>query len=185
MLKRVLLSIAVLLAVFAIFVATRPDTYRVVRKATISAPPAAVFEQVKDFHRWQAWSPWAHLDPAMQVTYAGTAGEVGSVYAWTGNDKVGAGRMTLVAAQPPARLDIRLEFLRPLASTSETSFAFAPVSGGTEATWDMVGHHNFLGKMASVFLNLDSMIGGDFERGLSQLKAVAEGANGAAPAAAR
>lgn len=185
MLKRVLLSLAVLLAAFAIFVATRPDTYRVVRKATLAAPPAAVFAQVADFHRWQAWSPWAHLDPAMQVTYAGEAGAVGSVYAWTGNDKVGAGRMTLVRSQPPARLDIRLEFLRPLASTSETSFAFAPAPGGTEATWDLVGHNDYLGKLASVFLNLDSMIGGDFERGLAQLKAVVEGANGPPPSAAR
>lgn len=179
MLKRVLLSLAVVLAAFAIFVSTRPDTYRVVRKATIAAPPAAVFAQVADFHRWQAWSPWAHLDPAMQVTYAGAPGEVGSAYAWTGNDKVGAGRMTLVRAVPPSQLDLRLEFLRPLPSTSETSFAFAPAPSGTEATWAMVGHNNFLGKLAGVFLNLDAMIGGDFERGLSQLKAVAEAGSGA------
>lgn len=174
MLKRILLSVAVLLAAFLAFVATRPATYRVVRKAGIAAPPAKVFAQVADFHRWPAWSPWARLDPAMKTTYGGSDAQVGATYAWSGNDKVGEGRMTLVEVQPPGHLSIRLEFLRPFASTSETAFDFAPAPSGTEATWVMVGHNNFMGKLFGVFMNLDALIGSDFERGLSQLKAVAE-----------
>jgi hypothetical protein len=185
MMKRILLSIAVLVIALIGFVSTRPDTYRVARTASIAAPPAVVFAQVADFHRWQAWSPWAKLDPAMKITYSGDDAKVGSSYAWTGNDKVGEGRMTIVAATPPSGLDIKLEFIRPFAATNETSFAFADAAGSTAATWTMVGHNNFMGKLAGSFMNFDKMIGADFERGLSQLKAVAEAAakKPAAPAA--
>jgi len=174
MMKRILLSIAVVVIALIGFVSTRPETYRVARRASIASPPAVVFAQVADFHRWDTWSPWAKLDPAMKTTYSGSKAAVGSSYAWTGNDKVGEGRMTIVAATPPSSLDIKLEFIRPFASTNETSFAFADAPGGTEATWTMVGHNNFMGKLAGSFMNFDKMIGGDFERGLTQLKAVAE-----------
>ena len=120
----------------------------------------------------------------MQVSYSGTTGAAGSAYSWKGNDKVGEGRMTIVAATPPSSLDIKLEFIRPFASTSESSFAFADAPSGTAVTWTMVGHNNFMGKLAGSFMNFDKMIGGDFERGLSQLQAVAEAeAKKPAPAA--
>jgi hypothetical protein len=174
MMKRILLSVAVLVIALIGFVSTRPDTYRVARTANIAAPPAVVYAQVANFHRWEAWSPWAKLDPAMKVTHSGTDAGVGSSYAWAGNDKVGEGRMTIVAATPPSSLEIKLEFIRPFASTSESSFAFADAPGGTAATWTMVGHNTFMGKLAGTFMDFDKMIGGDFERGLTQLKAVAE-----------
>jgi len=182
-LKKLLLAVVVVLAVFAVFVASRPSSYRVSRAQAIAAPPSSVYALVADFQQWDKWSPWAKLDPAMKTTYGGPVAAAGSSYAWSGNDKVGEGRMTIVEAKPGERVRIRLEFIKPFASTSSTEFEFAPKGGGTQTTWTMVGHNEFVGKAFSVFMNMDKMIGNDFEKGLAQLKAVAESAAPAAAAA--
>src|SRR5207253_1313324 len=171
------------LVLFALFVATRPATSRVSRAIAISAPPAVVYAQVADFHRWDAWSPWAKLDPTMKTTFAGPVAAPGSSYAWLGNDKVGEGKMTIVEARPGEMLRIKLEFLKPFASTNSSTFTFAPKGGGTDVTWTMEGHNGFAGKAFSVFMNMDKMIGNDFEKGLAQLKAVAEAEGQKSPAA--
>jgi len=123
-LKKLLLAVVVVLAVFAVFVATRPSSYRVSRAQAIAAPPSSVYALVADFHQWDKWSPWAKLDPAMKTTYGGPVAVAGSSYAWSGNDKVGEGRMTIVEAKPGERVRIRLEFIKPFASTSSTEFEF-------------------------------------------------------------
>jgi uncharacterized protein YndB with AHSA1/START domain len=187
MLKKLLLAVGVVLVAFALFIATRPASYRVSRSKAIAAPPLSVYPLVADFHQWEKWSPWAKLDPAMKTTHAGPAAAVGSSYAWSGNDKVGEGKMTIVEAKPGERLRLRLEFLKPFASTSSTEFSFVPKAGGTETSWTMEGHNDFLGKAFSLFVDMDKMIGSDFEKGLSQLKSVAEAdaSNSPATAAAR
>ena len=173
--KLVIALAVVLAAVLALvgFVATRPDTYKVERSLTVHAPPEVVFGQVVDFHKWEGWSPWAKLDPNMKTTHEGEAGAVGSSYLWQGNKKVGRGKMTLAEANPPGLLKIKLEFLEPFPSTSETVFTFKPVENGTNATWTMNGEHNFVGKAAALVMDMDKMIGADFEKGLAQLDTVA------------
>jgi hypothetical protein len=191
MVKKILLVVAVVVVAFAVFVATRPAAYRVSRSTTIAAPPTVVYAQVADFHRWDAWSPWAKLDPSMKTTFSGPVAAPGSSYAWAGNDKVGEGRMTIVDARPAQRVLIKLEFLKPFEATSSTEFLFASKSGATQTTWTMEGRNNFAGKLFSVFTDMDKMIGNDFDRGLAQLRIVAERearaspAPTAAPAAAR
>lgn len=172
--KKILLVVLVILAGLFAYVATRPEAYRITRARAIAVPPEVAFAQVADFHRWEAWSPWGKLDPAMKTTYAGPPGQVGSSYAWTGNDKVGAGRMTIVDEKPGQRVYIRLEFLKPFKSVSTTTFSFLPSAEGTQATWTMEGKNDLMGKAMSAFVDMDKMIGGDFDRGLDQLKAVCE-----------
>jgi hypothetical protein len=185
MLKKVLIGVAVVVVLFLALVATRPDSYQVTRSAQISAPAEVVFGEVADFHRWDAWSPWAKLDPAMKTTYQGPTAAPGSIYAWSGNDKVGEGRMTIVEAVPGERVAIKLEFIRPFAGLSDTTFTFVPRGNATETTWTMVGHNNFAGKALCLFMNMDKMVGGDFERGLARLKTVSEARGSAVPAASR
>jgi hypothetical protein len=187
MVKKLLLAVLVVLVAFAVFVATRPAAYSVSRSTTIAAAPMVVYTQVADFHRWDAWSPWAKLDPAMKTTFAGPVAAPGSSYAWTGNDKVGEGRMTIVDARPGERVAIRLEFIKPFEATSSTEFSFASTGGATQTTWTMEGRNNFAGKLFSIFTDMDKMIGNDFDKGLAQLKTVAEreARTSAAPAAAR
>jgi hypothetical protein len=174
MVKKILLVLVVVLAGLFYWVTTRPEAYRISRARVIDATPAVVYAQVADFHRWDAWSPWAKLDPAMKTTYGGAAGQVGSSYHWTGNDKVGEGRMTVIDERPGSLVYIRLEFLRPFKSVSTSTFKFLPAATGTEVTWIMEGKNDLLGKAMSAFVNMDKMIGDDFERGLTQLKALCE-----------
>jgi hypothetical protein len=188
MLKKIGIALGVLVVALVALIASRPGTYRVTRSASIAAPASIAYAQVADFHRWEAWSPWAKLDPDMSSSYAGRDGAVGASYEWRGNDKVGEGRMTLVEARPAQLVAIRLEFLKPWTSTSATRFEFAAVDAGTRVTWTMDGESDFMGKAFSLFTDLDKMIGSDFERGLANLKTVAESqarATAAAPAVAQ
>ena len=174
--------IVLLLAVVAVLglAATKPDHYQVERSATMSAPPAAVFAQLNDFHQWEAWSPWEKIDPAMKRTYEGPANGKDASYAWVGNDKVGEGRMTITESEPDSHLGIRLEFIKPWTETCQVSFAVAPEGQGTKVIWDMSGNRNYVGKIFCVFMDMDKMIGTDFEKGLSQLKTVTESTPAAA-----
>jgi uncharacterized protein YndB with AHSA1/START domain len=176
MLIKILIVIAALIGVFLVVVALQPSTFRVVRTATISAPPEAVFAQVNDFHKWETWSPWAKLDPSMKQTYSGPPAGVGAVYEWSGSGKVGAGRMTITDSRPAELVRIRLEFFRPFKGTNTTEFTFKPVGGQTEVTWSMNGDLNFITKGFSLFMSMDKMIGRDFEKGLADMKSVTEAA---------
>lgn len=175
MLKKVLLGVAVAVVGLLGLVALQPANFTVSRSTTINAAPAAVFAQVNDFHNWDAWSPWAKRDPAMKKTFEGAAAGTGAVYTWAGNSEVGEGRMTITESKPAEAVRIQLEFLKPFRAENVTDFAFTPDGSGTSVRWTMSGRNNFLGKFIGLFMNMDRMVGGDFETGLKQLKAVAEG----------
>lgn len=181
MLKKILLVLLVLIVGFVGFVATRPGEFKVERSSLMSAPPEFVYAQVADFHKWGNWSPWEKLDPGMKRTLEGESG-VGATYAWAGNDKAGEGKMTITDALPPERVVLKLEFIKPWTSTCTTTFGFAPEGAGTRTTWTMVGKNDFMGKAMGVFMNMDSMVGQDFERGLAGLNAASTAAVAAAPA---
>lgn len=172
--KRILLVLLVAIVLFLGYAATRPDTFHVERSASIAAPAAAIYPHLVDFHRWEAWSPWEKLDPAMTREFGGAEGTVGATYAWAGNSKVGKGKMTLTEAEPASRLAIRLEFLEPFASTSVAAFALSPEGEGTRVTWTMDGDQSFLEKVICIFMDMDKLVGGDFEKGLASLKQVTE-----------
>lgn len=187
MLKKIAIGVGIVVVLFIGLVATRPGALRVERSAKIAAPPAAVYAQVADFHAWAAWSPWEKLDPAMKKTFSGPETGPGASYAWAGNDKVGEGRMTVLSATPGQELTLKLEFFKPFAATDTASFKFAPDGRGTQVVWAMAGENNFAAKAMGIFMDMDKMIGGDFEKGLAQLKTVAEAAPPpvAVPAVAR
>lgn len=170
----ILLVLAGIVALFAVVIASRPADFRITRSATMLAQPASVFAQVNDFHKWQAWSPWEKIDPQLQRTYAGSSEGTGAVYSWAGNKKVGEGRMTIIESRPSERVKINLEFLKPFKATNTTEFTFQPQDGRTVMTWNMTGRHNFMSKAFCLFMNMDKMVGADFERGLANLKSLVE-----------
>ena len=176
MVKKILIGLAVVVVVLVVVIALQPSHYRVERSATMNAPATVVFAQVNDFHRWNAWSPWAKIDPAMKQTFEGAPAGTGAVYAWAGNKDVGEGRMTITDSHPSDLIKIKLEFIKPFAATNATDFTFKPQGDQTAVTWTMSGDNNFIGKAFSLFMNMDKMIGGDFEKGLAQMKSVAEAA---------
>lgn len=175
--KKILITLAafaLVVVVFVIIVALQPAAFRVERSAAIAAPPSAVFAQVNDFHRWEAWSPWAKIDPAMKQTYEGAANGTGAVYRWTGNKDVGEGNMTITESRANELIRINLEFLKPFAGTNAVEFIFKPRGDQTDVTWSMAGRNNFISKAVCLFMNMDKMVGGQFEQGLAQMKSVAE-----------
>ncbi len=184
MLTKILIGVAILIVVFVIVVATRPSRFSITRSAQIAAPPPVVFEQVNDFHKWSAWSPWEHKDPAMKRTFEGPAAGRGAVYKWAGNKEVGEGGMTITESRPSDLIRIRLEFLKPFAATNTTEFTFKPQGQATNVVWTMTGTNNFMGKLFCMFMDMDKMVGGDFEKGLAGMTKVAESQVAPAHAAA-
>ena len=169
--------VVLLLAGFCGVVTLQPAAYRVARSATIAAPPAAVFAQVNDFHNWDAWSPWAKMDPHAKATFDGPASGAGAGFAWDGNSDVGAGHMTITQSHPSDRIRIKLEFVRPFAGTNDTLFTFEPAAGGTQITWAMSGEKNWFAKAMCMYMSMDTMVGGDFEKGLATMKSIVESSN--------
>jgi uncharacterized protein YndB with AHSA1/START domain len=174
MLKKILLALAVAIALFAGAVAMQPSDFRIERTAIIAAPVPAVFAQVNDFHNWEKWSPWAKLDPAAKNTYEGPASGTGAVFSWSGNNDVGEGRSTIIESRPNELVRIKLEFFKPFAATNTAEFTFRPEAGGTSVTWSMYGQNNFMGKAMSLVMNCDEMVGPQFEQGLAGIKSIVE-----------
>ena len=169
--NRIVRIVLMLIVLFLVFVNSRPSTFHVERSATIAAPTDSLYPRLANFHAWDAWSPWAKLDPKMKLEFAGVDGAVGSSYSWSSTmAKVGQGRMTLTDAQPSSKLAIKLEFLKPFQSTNVCSFNLSPDGTGTKLTWAMDGPLDFMGKFMGLFMNMDKMVGGDFEKGLASLK---------------
>jgi uncharacterized protein YndB with AHSA1/START domain len=172
--KKILIGLAVIIVVFLAVVALQPADFQVTRAQTIVAPPETVFAQVNDFRKWKAWSPWEKKDPDMQRTYSGEPSGEGAAYAWSGNSEVGEGNMTITESRPNERIRLKLEFIKPMTATSDTEFDFAPKDDGTQVTWTMSGKNGFVGKALCLFMSMDKMVGGDFEKGLASMKQVAE-----------
>lgn len=168
----VIVVLAAVVVVLAILIAMRPSEFRITRSTVVSAPPANVFAHVNDFHRWQEWSPWAKRDPNAKNAYEGSASGAGAIFRWSGNSEVGEGCMTMLDSRPNELILIKLEFMRPFKATNSAEFAFKPAGNGTAVTWSMSGRHNFMMKAFGLFMNMDKMVGADFEKGLTNLKAV-------------
>jgi len=174
MLKTIAIVVAVLIAGVLMFAATKPDTFRVQRAASIKAPPEKVFAFIDDFNRWGTWSPWEKKDPAMKRTFGAATSGKGAVYAWEGNRDVGQGRMEIAESVPPSRIRIKLDFLKPFEAHNIVDFTLASKGDATNVTWAMQGDTPYFGKIIHVFINMDNMVGKDFETGLANLKAAAE-----------
>jgi uncharacterized protein YndB with AHSA1/START domain len=174
MLKKIALAVALVIVALVVYAALQPDEFRVERSVVINAPPEKIYPLIVDFHRWSAWSPWEKLDPALKRTFSGPDAGLGAVYAWDGNDKVGAGRMEITGAIPSSQVVIKLDFARPIEGHDSAEFTLQPGGATTKVTWKMRGPSPFLAKLMGVFVSMDRMIGGDFERGLAALKAAAE-----------
>jgi uncharacterized protein YndB with AHSA1/START domain len=174
MFKKIVIVVAVLIAALLVFAATRPDTFRVQRAASIKAPPEKVFALLSDFQRWEAWSPWEKKDPAMKRTFSVVTSGKGAQYAWEGNKDVGQGRMEIAESVPPSRLAIKLDFVKPFEAHNTVEFTLEPKGEATNVTWAMQGDTPYLAKIVHVFLDMDKMVGKDFEAGLANLRAAAE-----------
>jgi uncharacterized protein YndB with AHSA1/START domain len=166
--------LAIAIAIVLILAATKPDTFSVQRATTIKAPPERIFPLINDFHEWASWSPYENKDPAMKRSFGGAASGRGAVYAWQGNKNVGSGQMEIMDASAPSKIVIKLDFFTPFEGRNTAEFTMLPQGDATNVTWLMHGPAPFMSKLMQVFINLDNMIGKDFEAGLANLKRLAD-----------
>ena len=170
--------LAIAIAIVLILAATKPDTPRVQRATTVKAPPEKIFPLINDFHQWGSWSPYEHKDPAMKRSFSGAADGKGAVYGWEGNKNVGSGRMEILDSSVPSKIVIKLDFFTPFEGHNTAEFTMLPQGDATVATtnvtWLMHGPAPFMSKVMQVFINMDNMIGKDFEIGLANLKRLSE-----------
>ena len=169
MLTLVLSLIFFAIVVFILIVGLQPAAFTITRSATIPAPPSVIFDEVNDFHRWNAWSPWAKMDPDAKNTFDGEPSGVGSIFTWSGNNKVGEGKMAIMDNRPNQWIRLSLEFIKPFQATHNVEFTFEPAPTGTKVTWSMSGKNNFVAKAFVLLMDCDKMIDGQYEQGLKNL----------------
>ena len=174
MFKKLFLLILVAAAGVLIYSATKPDEFRVERSITIMTPPEKVYAIITDFNKWSTWSPWEGKDPAMKKTISGAPNGKGAVYEWEGNKEVGKGRMEIIEATPPSKVVMKLDFFSPFEAHNTAEYTLNVVNGATDVKWAMHGPSPYMMKVITTFCSMDKMVGKDFEKGLSNLKAQAE-----------
>lgn len=176
MIKKILIGLAVVIAIFLIVVSLRSGDFRVERSAALAASPAALFEHVNDHRKFAVWNPFLKLDPNVKNTYSGPASGVGAVCSWDGNKDVGAGTCTIIESKPGELVRSRMDWKRPMEGTATVDFTFKPQGDKTVVTWAMYGNNGFMGKLFSLFMDCDKMVGPQFEKGLASLGEVASAA---------
>lgn len=166
--------IAIILALLVVFIATRPPVFRVSRALAMNAAPAAIFPHINNLSAWNAWSPWAKMDPECKTVLEGPAEGVGCILRWDGDKRVGAGSMTITASVPNERVEIQLDFLRPFKGTSHATLALEAQASQTLVTWSMHGRNNFIGKAVSCVMNCEKIVGAQYQKGLENMRAIVE-----------
>jgi uncharacterized protein YndB with AHSA1/START domain len=174
MFKIVGLLVVVAIAAFLVYVAMKPSDFRITRSQSIKAAPEAVFDYINDLHGFNSWNPFAQGDPALKIDYSGPRSGKGAAYAWDSTGKTGKGRMEITESSASSRVVMRLEFLKPMTATNTAELTLVPTGPETTVTWSMTGHSPYTHKLMGTIFNMDKMVGGEFEKGLVSLKALAE-----------
>lgn len=174
MLKRIFIGLGVVVAVILMIAAFKPNTFTITRVITISAPAATIFPLVNDLTAWTQWSPWMKIDPNMKVTFEGPTSGEGAIHGWSGNSDVGVGRMTITKSVPNQQILIQMDFLEPMPGVATAEFNLKPIDNETVVSWSMSGKNNFFSRIICIFMDMDKMIGDQFEKGLKEIKSIAE-----------
>jgi len=174
MFKKIVLVVMIAFVALLAYAGTRPDAYHFERTMAIKAPPEKIFPMINNFHSWAAWSPYESLDPAMKKSFSGADSGSGAVYEWDGNSKAGKGRTEIVESTPSSKIKIKLDMIKPIEGHNDVEFTLQPNGDTTNVTWGMSGKSSFLVKVVSVFMNMDKAVGSEFEKGLANLKTLAE-----------
>jgi len=174
MLKKISITIAVILAVLLVVALFRPSTVQVERSIVIRAKPEKIFDQINNFRKWSSWSPWEKIDPDMKRTYSGENSGIGAKYAWSGNREIGTGSMEITGSETGSRITLNLDFVEPFEGHNIVDFILKNRGDSTAVTWSIRCEQNYFARLIGIFVSMDSMIGDEFEKGLSDLKSVAE-----------
>ncbi|WP_316803883.1 SRPBCC family protein [Pedobacter nototheniae] len=171
---KVLLWIIVILAIIifggGLFL---PKTFSVARNIEISAPDSVIYKNIADFNEFTKWNTWSKMEPTAKITISGPVAQPGSLYEWAGKE-TGQGSMKITEAKPNSLVNIELKFIKPFESLANTKFDIQPEGSAQKVTWTMSGNNNLIQRWMCLFMNMDKMVGKDFESGLKSLKEKSE-----------
>ena len=174
MIKKILMAIVILVVVVLGYAATKPDTFNIERSTNIKAPPEKIFGYLNDFKKATEWVPFDKKDPAMKRQYSGAPSGKGAVYEFQGNRDVGVGRIEIVESTPSRKVTLQLDMREPFVGRNIVDYVLEPSGDTTKMTWTMRGSMPYIAKVVSIFCNMESLLGKDFEAGLATLKTLAE-----------
>jgi len=174
MVKKIGVVIAILIAGVLVYAAILPGTFRIERSTSIKAPPEKIYPLINDFHRWEAWSPWEKIDPAVKRSYLGAESGKGAVYIWMGNKEIGHGNMKIIESTPSSNVLIKIDFIKPFEAHNTIEFTLERQGDAAKVTQAMYGPSPFVSRLVGLFCSMDKMVGQKFEEGLASLKAIAE-----------
>lgn len=170
----VAIALVFVVAILVACAATRPDMFRVQRSTGIDAPAERIFPLIANLRSMNTWNPFVEPDPAIKIAYSGPDSGKGAAHTWSGNSKVGEGRIEVTDAAPCSRVAMQLDMFKPMKARNAVEFTLAPNGQTTMVTWAMSGRQPFMAKVMALFIDCDKMVGSQFERGLARLKAIAE-----------
>lgn len=178
MLKKIFITVALLVAVVIgvsfVVIAMQPDTFAIERTETIAAPPAAVFAEINDLQKWDAWSPWKELDPKAKMTFSNPTSGKGAKFTWSGNDNIGEGSLTILESRPNELVELEQAFVRPMEGKTRMEFSLKDHADGTQVRWLMDGTNDFFGKAMCLVMDMDACVGTEMAKGLGKLKKLVE-----------
>jgi uncharacterized protein YndB with AHSA1/START domain len=168
------IMLCVLVVALLVYATTKPDRFCVSRATTIKAPPERIFPLIANLKSMNTWNPFVEPDPAIKISYSGPESGQGAAHTWAGNGKVGEGRIEITEAQPPSRVAMRLQMIKPMKADNAVEFTLAGHGSGTDVTWAMSGRQSLMTKLMTLFIDCERMVGSQFEKGLANLKVLAE-----------
>jgi uncharacterized protein YndB with AHSA1/START domain len=174
MVFRVVAALALVVLAILVIAAFRPGTIQIQRSLSIKAPPDRVFALIDDFHNWRRWAPQDVEDSTMQRTFSGPEHGPGAASEWRGAGASGRGSMLIMESEPPRRISIKVDFVKPFEAHNLNEFTLDPVGTSTLVTWKMRGTNAYFMKVMGIFMNMDKVMGEHFEHGLDNLKMVCE-----------
>ena len=174
MLKYIGLGVLLLIAGVLVLAGLRPDTFQVRRSASIKAAPEQIFPLINDLHRFNTWNPFEKKDPNLKRSYSGPESGKGAAYAFDGNKDVGKGTLEILDSAPGSRVTMSLHMVEPFEVRNTVDFTLERQGDATNVTWTMQGAVPYFAKIIHLFVNMDRMVGTQFEAGLASLKTIAE-----------
>jgi uncharacterized protein YndB with AHSA1/START domain len=174
MLIRILILLAVALGCFLLYVAMKPGACTISRELDIQASPESLFIYINNSRKMNEWMPWQDSDPGVKMEYSGPDEGVGSKSAWDSPGKMGTGNAVVIESRLNQSVKTQLTYTKPMEMSQIAEVTLTPVEGGTRVKWSVDGHNGFVFKLMGILMNVEKMVGGEFEKGLAKFKSIAE-----------
>lgn len=177
MIKKILAGLGLILAIFVIIAALKPEEYLIERGVTINAKPEAVFPFIVNTKKTDVWMPWKDTDPDVQMIYSGPEEGVGAISSWESPGQMGTGKAEVVSVIPNQSVKTKITYTKPMDMNQDSEFILTPMGENTLMTWKVSGKQPFIARLICTltFMNIDKYVGGMFEKGLNNLKLTVEG----------